>query len=221
MRRTLGDLTDEEYAAQRDLTTALRDLARAAGTTGADAATIADAVEVVNDLTDRLAVGGHQRVTRATFDEPALWARKGESVPMNHLNPAHPRFDMHFEGDFARAAETGDIVGLVATADLVVGALYEGPPHAVHGGTAAFLLDCITGVLVQSSGVAAVTGELTTRYVRRTPLDEPISMRAEVTGRRGRLITVEGTISHHGEVCVQGKALFVAIERPMAPPPDA
>lgn len=221
MRRRLGDLTDEEYAAQRALTDALRGLALATGTTAADAVTLKDAVEIVTDLTERIAVGGNRRLTRASFDEPALWARNGATVPMNQLNVAHPPFEMHFEGDFSSAAQTGDVVGLRATSEVRVDALHEGPPDSVHGGTSAFLLDCMLGVLVQASGVAAVTGSLETRYLRLTPLDEPVQLRSEIVSRRGRLIRVEGAIEHGGEVCVEAKGLFIAVERPMAPPPDA
>lgn len=219
MRRTLGDLTDEELTARDELTRAVRDLARAAGTTLADPELIDEATALLRRMTSHLDERRTERVTRAAFEEPGQWVRAGRTVPLYQLNPGLPPIEMHFEGDFERAIETGDVVGLAAWAEFNANALYEGPPDSVHGGVSSFLMDCMLGLLVQASGVAAVTGTLDLRYLRRTPLDEPFLMTSRIASRSGRKIRVTGTMEHGGEVSVEASGLFIAVERTMAPPP--
>jgi acyl-coenzyme A thioesterase PaaI-like protein len=59
-----------------------------------------------------------------------------------------------------------------ATAEFTLGALYEGPPGCVHGGVLALLLDQVLGECAASSGSPGMTGTLTLRYLRPTPLGD-------------------------------------------------
>lgn len=59
-----------------------------------------------------------------------------------------------------------------ATAEFTLGALYEGPPGCVHGGVLALLLDQVLGECAAASGSPGMTGTLTLRYVRPTPLGD-------------------------------------------------
>ncbi len=60
--------------------------------------------------------------------------------------------------------------------DFRLGAAYEGPPTLVHGGVIALLLDQMLGEAVGSLGRPGMTGTLTIRYRRPTPLGD---LRAE------------------------------------------
>ena len=82
-----------------------------------------------------------------------------------------------------------------ATADGVVvgtatyGAAYEGPPGCVHGGMLAAAFDIILGAASVAAQRPALTGTLTVRYRKGTPLHREIRY-------EGRLDRVEGRRTH-------------------------
>jgi acyl-coenzyme A thioesterase PaaI-like protein len=59
-----------------------------------------------------------------------------------------------------------------ARASFTLGAVYEGPPGCVHGGVLALLLDQVLGECAAASGSPGMTGTLTLRYLRPTPLGD-------------------------------------------------
>src|SRR3546814_4843481 len=75
-------------------------------------------------------------------------------------NPIAPPLDITWHED-----------GLVTT-DFHLGAAYEGPPGLVHGGVSALLLDQVAGEAAAARHKAGMTGTLTLRYERPTPLGE-------------------------------------------------
>ncbi|MGH3353002.1 MAG: PaaI family thioesterase [Nocardioides sp.] len=94
-------------------------------------------------------------------------------------------------------------------ARVTLGMAYQGPPGCVHGGISALILDHTLGVANHWAGDSGMTGTLTLRYHRPTPLFEELV----VTGRQelvdGRKIRTVGTISAGGEVCVSADGLFI------------
>ena len=72
-------------------------------------------------------------------------------------------------------------------------------------------MDCMLGVLVQVTGIPSVTGTLGLRYLQRTPLDQPLTLRARIVRCDGRKILTEGTVEH-GEVrTADATGLFIAV----------
>ena len=59
---------------------------------------------------------------------------------------------------------------------------YEGPPTCVHGGVIAELFDELLGLSNILAGLGAMTGTLTIRYRRPTPLLAPLELAARHTG---------------------------------------
>jgi acyl-coenzyme A thioesterase PaaI-like protein len=59
-----------------------------------------------------------------------------------------------------------------AAAEFHLGPLYEGPPGLVHGGVVALVLDQIFGEAAAAGGAPGMTGTLTIRYTRATPLGD-------------------------------------------------
>jgi len=96
-----------------------------------------------------------------------------------------------------------------ATASLVPAPMFEGPRGAVHGGYLAMLLDAVMGTLVRSFGAPAVTGRLTVRYLRPTPLDRTLRLTARVLARESRKVTVEGEITSDEVPTVRSTGLFI------------
>lgn len=89
-----------------------------------------------------------------------------------------------------------------------LGAAYEGPPGLVHGGVSALLLDQMLGEAAGAGGKPGMTGTLTLRYRRGTPLGD---LRAEAwidrsegikTWAKGHIMDAEG-------VTVEAEGLFI------------
>jgi len=70
---------------------------------------------------------------------------------------------------------------------------YEGPPTCVHGGVIAETFDELLGAANIVAGHPAMTGTLTVRYRKPTPLHTPLRIEARTVGRDGyrRLETIE------------------------------
>ncbi len=95
-----------------------------------------------------------------------------------------------------------------AWATFHLGAAFEGPPGLVHGGVSAMILDQMLGEAAGAGGKPGMTGTLTLRYRRGTPLGD---LRAEAwiersegikTWAHGRLLDAEG-------VTVEAEGLFI------------
>jgi acyl-coenzyme A thioesterase PaaI-like protein len=98
--------------------------------------------------------------------------------------------------------------GVVHT-DFVLGAAYEGPPGHVHGGVCALILDHVLGATAHRPGEPAVTGTLTLRYVRGTPLGQPLHAQAHVDRIDGAKTFAVGNIADEKGVTVQAEGVFI------------
>ncbi|WP_110206846.1 PaaI family thioesterase [Nocardioides daejeonensis] len=191
---------EAQRAAVGELVLSTRDLMLAVGTTELPPEEVAAARAEIDALAARLGVGRRDRVLRAGFDGPAK--AKANGVPWRSFayNPMAIPFDMTFEGTTARGR-------------LEANAIHEGPADSLHGGYAAHLMDCVLGTMMQANGYRAVTGTLEIRYVRRTPLDQPLELFGEIVRSAGRKHTARGWISHDGEPTVEATGLFVEVAR--------
>ena len=94
-------------------------------------------------------------------------------------------------------------------ADFHLGAAYEGPPGLVHGGVSALILDQVLGEAAGAGGKPGMTGTLTLRYHRPTPLFVELTVQARQVSVDGRKIRTTGEILANGEACVSADGLFV------------
>lgn len=106
---------------------------------------------------------------------------------------------------------------------VTLGLAYQGQPGCVHGGISALMLDHVLGVAnAWGPGPSGMTGTITFRYHRPTPLFEEL----RVTGRQleveRRKIHTVGEIRANGELCVSADAIFIAkhVPRPRADQPE-
>lgn len=96
-----------------------------------------------------------------------------------------------------------------ATAEFTLGALYEGPPGCVHGGVLALLLDQVLGECAAASGSPGMTGTLTLRYVRPTPLGD-CSIEAWVDRVEGVKTFVRSELRNaDGDPTVEVEGIFI------------
>jgi acyl-coenzyme A thioesterase PaaI-like protein len=96
-----------------------------------------------------------------------------------------------------------------AEAEFHLGALYEGPPGCVHGGVLALLLDQVLGECAADGGSPGMTGTLTLRYVRPTPLGD-CSIEAWVERVDGIKTIVKGEFRRDdGRTTVEVEGIFI------------
>lgn len=88
---------------------------------------------------------------------------------------------------------------------------YEGPPTCVHGGVIAALFDELLGAMTILNGSPGMTGTLTVRYRRPTPLLSPLDLESRITSIEGRKIFAWGGIHHEGELTAEAEGIFIAV----------
>jgi acyl-coenzyme A thioesterase PaaI-like protein len=91
------------------------------------------------------------------------------------------------------------------------GSAYEGPPGCVHGGYVAAMFDELLGGAQSLSGHAGMTGTLTIRYLRPTPLHTELQLEATVDRVEGRKIFCKGTCHVDGEKVSEAEGIFISL----------
>jgi len=86
---------------------------------------------------------------------------------------------------------------------------YEGPPTCVHGGVIAMVFDEMLGSVNILAGFPSMTGTLTIRYRKPTPIRSPICLEARFVSRTGRRIRTWGGMYHGDELTAEADAVFV------------
>ncbi len=88
---------------------------------------------------------------------------------------------------------------------------YEGPPTCVHGGVIAETFDEMLGAANMVAGNPGMTGTLTVRYRKPTPLRTDLRIEARCVGRSGRKIRTWAGI-YHGEVLTaEADGIFIEV----------
>jgi len=149
---------------------------------------------------------------------------------------SHPR--LRYAHGFAESANAGDVgaffdqsplIGLAnplappisiektgersAVGTVTFGSAYEGPPGHVHGGFVAAAFDEVLGFVQSLSGRPGMTGTLTVRYRKPTPLHTPLRFEAEYTGSERRKLFTEARVLAGEKLCAEAEGLFVSFER--------
>ena len=87
---------------------------------------------------------------------------------------------------------------------------YEGPPEHVHGGFVAAIFDQFMGMAQIVAGQRGMTGRLTVRYHRPTPLNRELKLEAWEVKTEGRKTEMAAEMRLDGEVTATCEALFIA-----------
>lgn len=91
------------------------------------------------------------------------------------------------------------------------GAAYEGPPGCVHGGILASVFDEVLGFANALTGHPAMTGTLTVRYRRPTPLRQDLIFEAKCEKVEGRKVFTTGTCRVGEQVTAEAEAIFIMV----------
>jgi acyl-coenzyme A thioesterase PaaI-like protein len=89
---------------------------------------------------------------------------------------------------------------------------FEGPPTCVHGGIIAELFDELMGAANLIADQPGMTGTLTVRYRRPTPLLAPLDLVARYTGGERRKIFTWAGIYHEGELTAEAEGIFIKMD---------
>jgi hypothetical protein len=92
------------------------------------------------------------------------------------------------------------------------GYAYEGPPTCVHGGIIAALFDEVMGAANLITENPGMTGTLTVRYRRPTPLLAPLEIVARFTGSERRKVFTWAGIYHDGALTAEAEGIFIKMD---------
>jgi acyl-coenzyme A thioesterase PaaI-like protein len=99
---------------------------------------------------------------------------------------------------------------------------YNGPPGFVHGGVIAMVFDELLGVVGVVQGAGAMTGTLTIRYRRPTPIERRVDLHAWLDRVEGRKVFIRGDMRVDGEVTAEAEGVFIRVAflegMPVSPP---
>jgi acyl-coenzyme A thioesterase PaaI-like protein len=146
--------------------------------------------------------------------EAGAGSGRRKRIQPNRRNPAQDYFP------------TSPVIGLAnpiappveveATADGLKGRAffdyqYEGPPGCVHGGMLAMVFDEMLGAANIAVNSPGMTGTLTIRYNRPTPIRTELRLAARCEGRDGRKIRSWGGIYHGDQLTAEAHGIFIEL----------
>ncbi|MCV7420171.1 PaaI family thioesterase [Mycobacterium yunnanensis] len=177
------------------LTRSVRELIDATIRTEADADAVAQAKAEIDAATARL----RERQLEGSFG--VRFGSDGDQMPWGNVvigmrNPVAPPLVFV-------PSEIGGV-----RADFHLGAAYEGPPGHVHGGVAALILDHALGGAASSMDQPRLTGTITMRYRRMTPLGD-LHVDAAVVRTEGVKTFAVGHLSDSEGVTVEAEGVFI------------
>jgi acyl-coenzyme A thioesterase PaaI-like protein len=92
--------------------------------------------------------------------------------------------------------------------DFRLGAAYEGPPGHVHGGVSALILDHVLGEAASTARNPRLTGTISMRYLRTTPLGD-LHAEARIVRTEGIKTFAVGHIADADGVTVEAEGVFI------------
>ena len=182
---------------QADLAGSLRGLLDACVRTNVEGEELTAVAQQVRELTERLLRDAREGPLGL---ETASDGRvRGHGNAMTGMrNPVAPPLEI-----------TADDEG-TATAQLRLGAPYEGPPGGVHGGIIAAALDQVIGTVPPRVGRPGMTAYLNTTYRRPTLLDTTHTVTARLDRVEGWRTFASGEIrDEEGRITAEAEALFI------------
>ncbi len=190
------------WAERRRLATAMRAVVDHLVTSDAPEEELRRAADALERYADRLAT--HPR--RRTLLGYAETANAGDvnaffdySPLIGLSNPIAPPVVLRVDGDVVRGTVT-------------FGAAYEGPPGHVHGGFIAATFDEVLGFAQSMTGHPGMTGTLTVRYRKPTPLHRELTLDGRVERVEGRKIFTTGRMCVGDVMTAEAEGTFITVD---------
>ena len=99
------------------------------------------------------------------------------------------------------------------TATVKFSQVFEGPPGHVHGGWVAGVLDHLMGMTHVRTGHPGMTGGLSVRYLKPTPLNQVIEVSAQATELDDKRTEVKAEMRFGETTTATAEAIFVRVDR--------
>jgi acyl-coenzyme A thioesterase PaaI-like protein len=193
----------EERAAAIEVTQAMRVAMESVVASSAPADAMRAAAAKLHEVVDLLAGFPHGRLYYGS-GESSLAGDPGaffDHSPVAGLaNPLAPPLRLHVDGD--------QIVGEVRW-----GSAYEGAPGCVHGGYVLAAFDELLGLAQDLGGQPGMTGTLTTKFRKPTPLHKDLRMVARITNIEGRKTFTTGELYDPDDnLLAEADAVFITVD---------
>ncbi len=124
-------------------------------------------------------------------------------VVMGAHHPIRPDLEIHHEDGVTRGT-------------VCFGVIFEGPPACVHGGYVAHFFDQILGQHNLFEKIPAMTGTLSVRYRRGTPILRELGFEVTHEAEGERKVVTRSALSADGEVFSEAEGTFI-VPRAMDP----
>lgn len=199
------DPLDEDWAAKRHLAQALRGMIEDLVTCSSDAVTLNSITDVIKQQSEQL------RIAPRFFGRSAY----SDSFPEKYKTLASVGYELNpLDGESNPIAAPMKvwIDGDVAYGSVHAGWAYEGPPNSIHGGFVAAVFDQFLGVAQKITGQPGVTGTLTIRYIKPTPLCTDIKLIGRVKSVEGRKNILVGEMWAGDVLTATCEGLFIHID---------
>ena len=92
------------------------------------------------------------------------------------------------------------------------GSAYEGPPGCVHGGHIAAAFDEVLGMTQSLGGAPGMTGTLTVKYRRPTPLHTDLRFEGELERVDGRKKLTVGRLYAGDDLTAEAEGIFISVD---------
>jgi hypothetical protein len=195
-------VTEGDVALERLATAVRRITSVTVGRPIADAV-LDEASSTLENLADTLEAAAENRKRPRT--QPSADIDPREIFPTSPVvgaaNPvAPPAYIWAVEGESGVREIRGEVT---------FGYQYEGPPTCVHGGAIAALFDELLGACNIIADRAGMTGTLTVRYRKPTPLLQKLDVVARHERQEGRKSFAWGGIYCNGELTAEAEGIFI------------
>lgn len=192
---------DKRTAAAREVGESFRRAIDLLTATPAPPEVLAEVADLVSSVVSKLEGYGSNRRYEGLAEASGLGHDRAHfdwSPLLGASNPLAPPLVLDVEGDI--------VVGRGR-----FGAAYEGPPGCVHGGLVAAAFDEVLGLTQSLSGQVGMTGTLTVRYRRPTPLHTELRWEGRLESVSGRKVTTSSVVIAKGEVTAEATGLFITV----------
>lgn len=199
-------MPDSPMTQRRRTAAILRDIIRELVTVDVEDAELADIADALEPLRDRLAA--QPRIER---DVTGLHTK-------DHAGEHQGRMPLYDRDPLIGLSNPlSPPMTVVAGTDrqaweVVFGDAYAGHPGFVHGGYVSAVLDHVLGVVASGPGVATMTGTLTTRYRRPTPIDSRLVCRGEIERVDGRKVFCKAMLESEEGLIAEAEGIFIRVE---------
>ena len=193
---------DERHIAVRELADSCRQVIEQLMATAAPLEVLREAVGHLEAAVGVLEPHPHGRLYEGYAETPLAGSPKAffeHSPVMGRANPLAPPLKLEIVD--------GEVHGTA-----LFGSAYEGPPDSVHGGYVACAFDEVLGMAQSLGGNPGMTGTLTIKYRKPTPLHRELRFEGRLDRVEGRKTFASGACYDGDTMTAEAEGLFISVD---------